>query len=110
MKNRLLFLPLSFFLLTIFFSAEIAFSQELRIIDNIGLTRAVKHVQGPSRVVLDIRSEEQELALKLIHSEGFFPELPASRDNSSYVFSEVPAGTWRISTPAEHTVIRVRIE
>lgn len=82
---------------------------ELRILDPMGLTRAVKFVENPVKVIVSATLEEdtaQPADVLLSHVDGLAPDIEGSRGaNKSTTFADVPEGVWKIKAPDQRIII-----
>lgn len=90
---------------TAVFSAS-ASAGELRILDRMGLTRAVKMVEGNASVVIISKSAGAPADIQLAHIDGLAPDIdPASNSKGTVTFTQVPEGTWRVKSEDRQLVI-----
>lgn len=91
------------------FSPLCASAGELRILDGMGLTRAVKFVENPAKVIISASLQEnksQPADLFLSHVDGLVPDIEGSRNpDKSLTFVDVPEGVWKIKAPDQHIII-----
>ena len=72
-----------------------AFAGELRILDSMGLTRAVKFVDEHAKVVISTGSDAAGISLS--HVDGLAPDIEGKRtSDKSILFADVPEGVWKI--------------
>ena len=99
---------LSIFLPAVLAPLEIS-AAELRILDSLGLTRAVKSVEKAAKVIITASIEEdksQPADLYLSHVDGLAPDIEGTRNpDKSLLFVEVPEGVWKITAPDQHIII-----
>lgn len=81
---------------------------EIRIIDGLGLTRAVRSVEGPATVQVSVAPKTSRLIL--VHADGLAPDQqPNSMLDSTFTFESVPEGTWKVA-PSEPNVRIVEVK
>lgn len=103
-------------LLILFVVPEGVSADELRIIDQVGLSRAIMMIEKPANVVIEVSSNggssNREIVCKLIHSEGLAPDHNGEWISSkSIVFKNIIPGTWRIEIVGGNFMVEsVRIE
>lgn len=96
MRTRLFFTSV-----VILGSAAAAYAAELRIVDGVGLSRAVKVVDDSSQVILVIENpKEAGVECVLSNVDGLASE---RRERISpageCVFKDIAAGTWQVGFP-----------
>ena len=75
---------------------------EIKIVDSLGLTRAVKSLASSTAdVVLQVKPAAdtalEAIIIKLINVDGISPEITGSAEQDGrYRFHNVESGTWRI--------------
>ncbi len=87
--------------------ASTACAGELRILDGMGLTRAVKSVRDEGTVAVMTRGGGAAPgAVILSQVDGLAPDInPAKASDTAVVFERVPEGAWRIKTASSKVVI-----
>jgi len=107
-KHSKIFLIL---LIVSLFLPTISFAGELKVLDSMGLTRAVKRVDNGASVRVETRNDTAT-QISLTHVDGLAPDISGSRqDDGSYVFRNVTQGSWRLTVEGQDVVIsQVRIE
>ncbi|MCB0332524.1 MAG: hypothetical protein KDD55_03425 [Bdellovibrionales bacterium] len=72
-------------------------ASDLRVIDALGLTRAVMKVSSPQVVHVSFQKNDNLESAVLKSQDGVVPHISGSpAGNSSVVFHNVPAGTWQV--------------
>jgi hypothetical protein len=87
--------------LFLIFFVNVAWGDQLQIIDQIGLSRASKMVDDSARVVIKISGGRgqgrKQVACKLVDSEGIAADHQGEWISSGLiVFNDITPGTWRI--------------
>jgi hypothetical protein len=85
---------------------------DLKILDELGLTRAIKPLSAPTTITVDFQTNRNVDGAKLINESGLAGDISGGRlSQSRFQFSGVSPGTWRIqSIPAGSKVQSVKIE
>ena len=88
-------------------AAPSAFAGELRILDSMGLTRAVKSVHEQASVRVSTGGGAGAPgAVILSQVDGLAPDInPSKVSDSVVVFEQVPEGAWRIRISSPKVVI-----
>ena len=109
LKRQLLkFLLISFVL--IFLAALELYADELRIIDDRGLTRAIKDINAPAEVTA-VFSDSFKGTVKLESVDGISSDISAKTESKTEVlFSNVPNGLWRLKVDNGAMPKEVRIK
>jgi len=87
--------------LVVIVTCNIASAAEIRIVDGVGLVRAVRLVKGPSTVVVvgvDVGAQCSALSVDGIEGER---NVSAS-GSGECTFSALPPGTWQIKVSSGH--------
>lgn len=90
-----------------------AHAAELKIVDNMGLTRAVKEVSESGAVTVELRRTGEadgsaEMKMDLSNVDGIASDINGVAQNSSmFSFQRVPAGTWKIKSSKKNVSISV---
>jgi hypothetical protein len=89
-------------------------AEEVKILDSLGLTRAVRTVSDPATVIVRIASEKGEpleLQPLLSNVDGIASDIPAVRDSDgNFVFSGLVRGIWQLKDTGEGNLVsEVRI-
>lgn len=98
------------------FSVDAARGDQLRIIDQIGLSRANKVIGDSARVMVRIsggkREESKRVACRLVDSEGLAADHQGEWSSAGLVvFNDITPGTWRIEVADSSLAVEsVRIE
>lgn len=88
------------------FGVLAAHAGELRVLDSMGLTRAVRSIQNSATVQVTVRSGGEVQNLMLSHIDGLAPNRgPSSVSGETATFRDVPEGSWRISAEGSKPVI-----
>ncbi|MBX7143811.1 MAG: hypothetical protein K1X79_05120 [Oligoflexia bacterium] len=87
--------------------AQVAFAGDLKIVDELGLVRAVKHVSAPVTVrVIAGAGSTGPVKPKLVNVDGLSGDLLGEvQAPGTFVFSKVPEGTWRVSLEGGHAQV-----
>ena len=100
---KLLFLFLSTLLI-----ASVASAGELRIVDGLGLTRAVKSIGRDAKVVI-VASAKGGAALQdlsLVHVDGLASDHEGvAQGEHHFVFNAVEEGAWKIKSSSPQVVV-----
>ena len=89
-------------LISILSLCHTAFAAELRVIDNLGLTRAVSSIGESAVITISLlpdgkESHQEEITVVLSNIDGLSPDLKGQPSNRlQYIFNRVRNGTWRI--------------
>jgi hypothetical protein len=87
------------------------FAEQLKILDAMGLTRAVKKTEGPVAVLVRVRAGDSTAALALTNVDGILPDVSGSNDGKGTIrFAGVREGTWRITSAGKVEIAQVSIE
>jgi hypothetical protein len=93
-----------------FFFSSLIQAEELKVLDSIGLTRAVKQVAKSARVEIRLKDASQSADLELVSVDGLSAPLKSQINGNSVVFNSVPAGEWKIqSQGTSPSVLEVKI-
>jgi hypothetical protein len=81
---------------------ESAMADEVRIVDNHGLTRALKVIESSrSKVVVTVASSQDSVRAVLQRSDTLGSDILGALQENTITFADVPAGTWQlVVTPA----------
>ncbi len=103
-------------LLTLFVVPQGVRADELRIIDQMGLSRAIMMIEKSANVVIEVSSSggssNGEVVCRLVHSEGLAADHDGEWISSELVvFKNIIPGTWRIEIVGGNFMVEsVRIE
>ena len=99
-------------LLFILLLPSLAVTEELRVLDATGLTRAFKNIQGRAVVRLSLSATQEPFVAELVQTDGLARDLVGSRaDPKHYEFRDVGPGTWQIQVSSGQALIKeVKIE
>ena len=84
---------------------------EIRILDSRGLVRAVRSVESPMKVLIEIRSPLlEDKKATLINSDGIGHDIKGvAESKSELAFPQVSEGTWQIQEPPSSQIKSVKI-
>lgn len=83
-----------------------AYAGDLKIVDDLGLVRAFKRVAAPVSVYVTTGSAQSAAKPSLINVDGLSSEIAATQSKpGTFVFSNVPEGTWRVQFGSAHPQI-----
>jgi len=101
-----------FLLALVLCAPSVVSAAELKVLDEMGLTRAVKRINNGATVVAQVGNGNAAEAARLSHVDGLAPDISGTRQaDGSFVFSGVTEGTWRLVVNGSDVVVsRVRIE
>ena len=89
--------------------AEDCFADQLKIVDSVGLTRAVKKIDGPATVVVKARNPTDKISLNNV--DGILPDVEGASDGKgAFRFDGIRDGTWRIINGDKVEIAQVSIE
>jgi hypothetical protein len=87
----------------------VSFAGEIRVLDSMGLTRAVKSVEGAAKVVVSAHIDKKSLLavdVVLSHVDGLAADVEGfPSPDHTIVFSDVPEGVWKIKSSEPELVI-----
>ncbi len=105
---------LFFFLLLSFFIPALTFAGEIRILDPLGLTRAVKKVSAPQLIRIRFQQDKGLRNAVLMNRDGVVPQVVGEPSGTSVLFHNVSSGTWQVQFPKNNAksnrITKVTIE
>ena len=99
---------LSLIILLTLLLTSTALAERLRIVDQKGLTRAVRSIDKPASVVVSLKNAAESVSL--IQTNGVAAEIPGQAVGKNTVqFNNVSPGTWKLSWTGKTKVLNVEI-
>ncbi len=93
--------------LLFFLLPQAVYAIEVRVVDTLGLTRAVQHYSKPVTINIEVEDGQTVEALELKAYGAVDVEIAGSQVGAvDFRFSEVPAGTWSIVTKPKSVKIK----
>ena len=109
-KFALIFVGIISFLPVLVLISSASHAAELRIVDQRGLTRAIKDIQNTANVVVVLESEIDG-AVKLRSVERIASDIqPNLKSKKKIIFPNVSSGHWRLEFENKQIPKEVRIE
>ena len=95
----------------IFLQSASCFADQLKILDSMGLTRAIKKIDGSVVVVVKSRPGTSAASLSLINVDGVLPDIAGADAGQGVIrFEGVQEGTWRITSVDKVEIGQVTIQ
>ena len=93
--------------LLFFLLPQAVYAIEVRVVDALGLTRAVQHYSKPVTINIEVEAGQSVETLELKASGAVDVKIVGSQiDSDNFRFSAVPAGSWSIVTKPKSIKIK----
>ena len=97
------------------FHPAVSAAADLKIVDSMGLTRAMKVIDETANVVVRVKKGQEstvgDQSLTLTHVDGIAPDVSGNkRDGGRYEFVGVLPGTWLVKAPDGIIIAEVKIK